>query len=447
MHSITMPKLSDSMEMGKIVRWLVKEGDEVHTGADKATMELECFRDGRIAKIMHGDETEAAVGDTIALIAEEGEEAQAPEEAAVPAEVKEYPAPRKAPEPVKPPVLGREGGHVAISPFARKLAEQKGIDYTGIRGSGPGGRIVARDVERADEADASAPAKPGIDTLTDALLKRYGYDASTISGTGEGGSVTLDDAIGTLTGKPPVKLKPSPDEELSPLDIAPDEADVVDAPFMLKTIARRVTASKHVIPHFYITRGVDVTELFKRKDALKEQYGATITHLVMLACLKTLAAHPEVNRTYEREKIINWKGIHLGLAIDTDAGLSVAVLRNAQQISSLAEIVEKTSALVEKARSGKLSAEERRHPTFTISNLGMFDVEHFQPIVNPPSSITLAVASALPAALIRGESIAIAKVMKLTLSCDHRIVDGAAAARFLRDLKAALEDPDSMLGE
>ena len=456
MYEITMPKLSDSMEVGKIIHWLVAEGDELHAGdvlaeveSDKATMELECFADGVLAKIAHGDDSEVAVGEVIGLIAEEGEEAQAGEPEASAEE--EKPAAR---EPVheKPPAIRHEGGHIAISPYAKKLAKEKGIDYATVTGTGPGGRIVAHDVEAAaggkpiPAAPAPAPERPvAADPLAAAVLERYGLGIASVAGTGPGGQVTLDDAIKALTGQAPAKIKPSPDEELPPLDVEPDEADIEDAPFRMKTLARIVTASKHVIPHFYVTRGADVTELFKRKDELKQKHGATVTHLIMLACVRTLKEHPAVNRSYDRGKIIKWKGINLGLAIDTDDGLTVAVLKNAQDFS-LADLVARTRDVVEKARAGKLSAEERKHPTFTITNLGMFDVEHFQPIVNPPSAITLAVASALPAPVIRGESIAIAKVMRLTASCDHRIISGVDAATFLKDLNAALEAPDALIG-
>jgi len=213
----------------------------------------------------------------------------------------------------------------------------------------------------------------------------------------------------------------------------------------MKTQARLVTASKRSIPHFYVTRSVDVTALLKRKDEFKERYGATLTHVIMFACVEALKKNPAVNRSYERGRIVAWKGVNLGLAVDTDEGLTVAVLTDAQTFS-LKDMSGRTKELVEKARAGKLSAAERRHPTFTITNLGMFDVEHFQPIVNPPSAVTLAVASALPAPVIRGESIAIAKVMRLTASCDHRIVGGVDAAKFLRDLAGLLEDPDALAG-
>ena len=218
-----------------------------------------------------------------------------------------------------------------------------------------------------------------------------------------------------------------------------------DASFRLKTQARRVIASQHAIPHFYVTRGVDVTRLMAMKDELKERSGASVTHAVMFACLRALKEHPEINRSYDRGKVIVWKTVNLGLAVETDQGLTVAVLRDAGGLT-FADLVVRTRELVEHARADKLSADERRHPTFTITNLGMLDVEHFEPIINPPSSITLAVASALPATVVKEGAVFVGQVMKLTAACDHRIIDGATAARFLKDVRALLEAPDALLG-
>jgi len=471
MYEITMPKLSDSMEVGKIIRWLVKEGDAVSAGdvlaeieSDKAAMELECFADGMLAEIVRGDGSEVAVGEVIGRIAEEGE-AAAPEDeeepetrAVTPEEAvaakgetedeKTIPAP--APVREKPPAARPEAGRVAISPYARKLADETGVEYERLKGSGPGGRIVAADIEKASGGGKALEGQPlergaAIEPLAKSVLDRYSASTENIEGTGPGGRITLDDAIEALTGCSPARVKPSPDEELPPLDLQPGEANVTEAPFRLKTRARIVTASKHVIPHFYVTRGADVTALLKRKDAFKERHGATLTHVVMLACVEALKKNPDVNRSYERGKIIAWKGINLGLAVDTDDGLTVAVLKDAQTLS-LEEMAARTKELVGKARAKRLSAKERRHPTFTVTNLGMFDVEHFQPIVNPPSAVTLAVASALPTPVIRGESIAIARVMRLPASCDHRIISGVDAANLLRDLTGLLENPEALLG-
>jgi len=428
MYEVTMPKLSDSMEEGKIIEWKVAEGDAVHEGdviaeveSDKAVMELECFQDGVVAEIKHGDESEVRIGEVIALIAEENEaeSGEAATKAQRHKEEKREPPAKKEPVPETPqeepveqgpePEPEEEGPAArsavrtshsqspSISPYAKKLAAERGVDLDTITGTGPGGRIVAKDVEALGKAPARAPQPP----------------------------------------------KPRPDEELPALDVTDDEADVLDMPFRLKTQALRVTHSKHLIPHFYLTRGADVTALLTRREELKAAFGATVTHLIAAACVRALVDVPDANRSYDRGKIIKWKGVNLGIAVATDEGLTVAVVRNAQLLS-FEQLVGRSKELVERARAGKLSADERTHASFTITNLGMFDVEHFEPIINPPSSITLGVASALPEAVIRDGAIHVGKVMKLSASCDHRIIDGVTGARFMARLVELLEHPDEL---
>jgi pyruvate dehydrogenase E2 component (dihydrolipoyllysine-residue acetyltransferase) len=434
MYEVTMPKLSDSMEEGKIIEWKVKAGDSVSTGdvlaeveSDKAVMELEAFRDGVIAEIKYGDDAEVRVGAVIALIdsesggaedpttktprheeehkedEEKGEEGEPEPERQVDAPAPPPAAPKKEPAPQAHSAFPvPHSAFKIISPYAKKLADDAGIDYQLLKGSGPDGRIVATDVEAATK-----------------VLKR-----------------------GAAAPKPPATARP--DDDLPELDISEDEADVEEMSFRLKTQALRVVQSKHLIPHFYITRGADVTKLLERRKALKEEMGATVTHLVAHACVKALEANPSANWSYDRGKIIKWKGINLGLAVATDQGLTVAVIRDAGQLS-FKEMVTTAADLVDRARKGKLRADERRHPSFTITNLGMYDIEHFEPIINPPSSITLAVSSALPDTVVRNDEIFIGKVMKLSASCDHRIVDGATAAQFLASLVDLLENPDELL--
>ena len=439
MHEVTMPKLSDSMEVGKIVAWQVAEGDAISAGdtlaqieSDKAVMDLECFHDGVVAKIVHQADEEVAVGDVIALVGDAGEEAtitvapthkaaapaiEAPAQVEKPAaperkeaaavEREEAPAPPAVPARPQKRAPRREGERVPISPYARKLAQDAGVEYATITGTGPDGRIIARDIEAALKAEPKPPTPA---------------------------RMVVDH----------VEAKPSADEELAPITLAEGEADVEDASFRLKTQVRLVSASKHVIPHFYVTASVDADALLAKKDALKESVGATVTHLVMAASLRALKEHPEINRSYDRGKVVKWRHVNLGLAVDTDEGLNVVVIREAEDLS-LADLVARTRELVEKARAGTLSGEDRRHPTFTITNLGMFGVEDFAPIINPPSSITLAVASALPAPVVRGDAMYLGKVMRLTASCDHRIIEGAAAARFMRTLGQSIEAPDRLV--
>jgi len=443
-YDVTMPKFSDSMEEGKIIRWRVKPGDEVRKGdvlaeieSDKAVMELESYRNGVVAEILHGDETEVAVGEVIARIGAKGEAAA--ERTGVPRPVlpgrvpplatagqdrpchteSDVAQPPSAADVAQPPPRKR----VRISPAARKLAQQRGIDYTTITGTGPGGRIVARDIEATGgRAGVPRPVSPGrVPPLATAGQDRPCHTESAVA-------------------QPPRAAA-----DLPPLEVTDDEADVVPAPFRQKTQARRVTAATQHIPHFYLTCAPEVSRLIERQRELKERMGATLTHLVMLACLKTLKQHPEVNRSYDHGRIITWKGVNLGLAVDTDEGLTVAVLRQAQDLT-LEDLVGRTGPLVERARAGRLSADERRHATFTVTNLGMFAVETFAPIINPPSSITLAVASARPASVVRDGAIRIGRLMHLTAACDHRIVDGVTAARFMQDLAALIEDPERLMG-
>ena len=461
-----MPRLSDSMEEGKIIKWRVKEGDAVREGqvlaeieSDKAAMELECFHDGRMTQILQEDGAEVAVGQAIAYIAGAGEDV-APT-SVVQAEVKPAAAPPVQPAPEKREVAPPEG-RIAISPYARKLAESRGIDYTKIKGTGPHGRIMAEDIEQAARAVAHAQppkvepaplepvaaevraAEPDMEPLASALIKRFRVDPSTLRGSGPRGLILVDDVVAVLCVRPPAAAKPPADEELPALEVSEDEATVEDASFRLKTQARRVTAAKHVIPHFYVTANADVTRLLERRADLKARIGATVTHLVMLASVKALRAHPGINCTWDRGRIIRWKHVNLGLAVETEQGLTVAVLAEAEGLT-LPEIVRRTTDLAERAREQHLTAEDRRHPTFVISNLGMYDVEEFQAILNPPASVTLAVASAHAAPVIRDGGIYIGKVMRLTASCDHRVIDGVGAARFLQELKRLLENPETLL--
>jgi pyruvate dehydrogenase E2 component (dihydrolipoamide acetyltransferase) len=463
-HEITMPKLSDSMTEGKIVAWKVAVGQEVSEGdvlaeieSDKAVMELECFTDGTVAELLFPDEAEVKVGEVIARIAEGGESAPAagkkkaaekkgtpPKPAKKPPEPKKEapaaepprlagpPAPRppKAPTkeeglagkarpvaatpqaaPVMPQAAApvRPGERVRISPYARKLAEGAGVDYRQLKGSGPRGRIVAADVKAA--LAAAAP-----------VVRSAGSPAT----------------------RPSSPAAPLAAEELPAVEVNPDEADVTDAPYRLKTQARFVRAAGRLVPHFYVTAAVDVAELLAKKQEAKERFGATVTHLILFAAAKALGEHPEVCRTYDRDRVVAWKQINLGIAVDAKDGLTVVVLRDAGRMS-LKQIVEKSGGLIEAARAGKVRPAERRNPTFTVSNLGMFGVEHFEPLPNPPSPLVLAVAAALDTPVVRDGAVVPGKVMKLTLCCDHRTIEGAPAARVLQTLKDLLEAPDTLM--
>ena len=412
MHEVAMPKLSNTMEEGQIISWRVREGEPVKAGdviaeieTDKAVVEMESPQEGVLARIVSGEGSVVAVGAVIAYIGAEGESiSDKPPEVVAP-NITPAPAPVTPQVPQAPshPQPDEKGAsvRVLISPAARKLAEEKGIDWSRLKGSGPGGRIVTGDVEQAAlKAPAATAVRP--------------------------------------------TAKPSVDDTLPALDVTSDEADVEETPFRAKAMIRRVLAAKQSIPHFNMSAGVDVTALMGRADGLKATHGAGLTHLVMLACVKALDLHPEINRSYDRGRTIRWKHVNMGLAVDTKDGLTVGVIPRSETLS-LKALVQQTQSLVVAARGGELSVEQRRHATFTISNLGMFGVEDFAAIINPPSSITLAVSAVLDKPVVRDAQVRIGKVMNLTMSCDHRVVDGAPAARFLKDLKALLENPDRLL--
>ena len=463
---VTMPKLTDSMEEGRIVSWKVAVGDRVAEGdvlaeieTDKAVMELESFRSGVVAELVRRDGDVAAGGEVIARIADGAEATKATDSGEQEAEnppaetpvqeatggaeeeVSEAAAPA-APEPqdrrgvearaAEPPRAGardevplpgahllaeRGGKHsprpeppakpqaqpetagraaptgLKASPRARRLARETGVDLAGLRGTGPEGRITTADVEAA----------PG----------------------------------GSVSHGAPARAE-GPEEELAPVTFAEGEAEVEEVSFYQKAAVRRVVASKHVIPHFYVARTVRADALRERKEEAGE--GVRVTHLVLRACALALEAFPEANRSYDRGRWIRWKVTNLGLAIQTDAGLVVGVLRGAQG-RDLAWIADGARRLVERARQGQLKPEERANATFTLSSLGGFGVESFSAIINPPSAMTLAVGAVRSAPVVEAGRVVPAEVLNLTLSCDHRVVDGVLAARFLGEVAGLLENP------
>jgi len=493
---VTMPKLSDSMEEGRIIEWRKKEGDAVQEGdiiaeveSDKAAMELECFASGVLKKIIRKADDVVGVGEVIALIDETakketrkptgkeekpGIKAPAEEkEKAPPRETKKAERPRRMEAPPEeagevaaravrkphgvvptPPENPKEkveielaGEAVKASPYARTLAAEKGMSLSGIKGSGPGGRILARDIEAAEgEAPEKAPSgrfAGKAEPLALELARKFDIDLREVTGSGRAGRITTADVL-AYEKRAEDERHRHPDAEIPEVKFPPEEADVEEASFMRKTIARMVVASKHVIPHFYITKTVDATRLLEEKEKRKKEMKITVTHFIIKAAIESLKKMPDANRSWDRGKIIKWKKINIGLAIQTDEGLTVAVLRDAGRMA-MREIIEKTSQLVERARKSKLSQEERQNATFSVSNLGMFDVESFSAIINPPSSCTLAVASSIPSPYAVDGKVEVRQVMKLTMSCDHRIIDGMTAAQFLGKIKGLLERPGELV--
>lgn len=414
---VVMPKLSEAMETGKVIKWLKKEGDRVQGGdilaeieTDKADVEMEAFGSGVLRKILVPDGQRAPVGALIAVIAELDEDisgllagAGAPTAAAAaptareaapgaPVEAARRPA---RPEAAPSPEVSRRpapAGRPKASPLARKIAAQKGVDLRLIQGSGPGGRIVRRDVEAA--AVAAPAAVP--------------------------------------TAAPAV---PAVEYEDRPLTA------------IRATIARRMPLAKAPVPHFYLTTEVAMDRAWDLREELNRLEGQpkiSINDFVIRATALALMQHPEVNASFQGETIRVWHRAHLGIAVALDEGLITPVLRDCQA-KSLGQIALEARDLVERARARKLRAHELSGATFSISNLGMFDVDEFSAIINPPEGAILAVGRVRRVPVVEGDTVGVGRRMSLTLSCDHRVMDGAMGARFLQTLRRLLEEPLRLL--
>jgi pyruvate dehydrogenase E2 component (dihydrolipoamide acetyltransferase) len=406
---VKLPRLGQGMEMGTIVRWLKGEGEPVQKGeplyeldTDKVTQEVEAEASGVLLKIAV-QEGEVPVGETVAVIGQEGEEVElavsspdgaetasgnggAGSAAAVSDEVANAPSDTSAPEPQQaPPSLSGAEGRRKASPLARRIARERGIELSSIRGTGPEGRIVAEDVERAETAPAPAAVR-----------------APVVSG----------------------------------------EVESVPLTNVRKTIARRLTAA-WTVPVFELTVSADMTranELVERVRERDPDVRVTVTDLLVKVCGQALARHPEVNVQFTDEALLRFPTANVGLAVATEQGLIVPVIRSAERLS-LTEIARARADVVGRAREGKLKAADLDEGTFTISNLGMFGVEQFIAVLNPPQAAILAVGATEQRPVVRAGEVVARPMMTVTLTVDHRAVDGAPAAEFLQTVKALLEDP------
>ncbi|HET8853490.1 MAG TPA: dihydrolipoamide acetyltransferase family protein [Ktedonobacteraceae bacterium] len=458
MKRIEMPKMGDTMEEGKILRWIKKEGDPVKKGeslaeveTDKVNIEIEAFAGGVLRKILVTEGASAPVGATIAFIGTPDE--PLPEDAGGrPGTVREQdgvglPAPqagslspRQDSRFIAPAGRGKEAwgasgadavqfangintahtGHtlaspassqdrIFISPLARRIAQDNQLDYRQIRGTGPNGRIIKLDIE--------------------AVLTQ-----------------------GKQAVQPPT-VAPEPELVAEPAPVAIDRDEVVEIPLtaMRRTIAKRLSQSMQTAPHFYVTSVIDTGKL----AALRQEINAyaareptpvkvSFNDLIIKAVARALVHMPQVNVSFAEDRILQKKQVHIGVAVALDQGLIVPVLRNADQRGIL-DIARETQRLAEVARSGKLRPEEFSGGTFTVSNLGMFDVESFTAVINPPESAILAVGSIMPTPVVVDGQVVVRDRMKVTLSSDHRAIDGATAARFLQEVKRLLEEPLGVL--
>jgi len=405
MPVITMPKLSDTMVEGTIARWKKKPGDSVAVGdilaeveTDKATMEMEAFDDGVLKEIYVNDGGIAKVGEKIALVLAEGESADAaPAAKETPKAAEKSAAPSAAGKTA--PAAPSSGARVKASPLARKIAADRGVSLEGLAGTGPGGRVVAKDVPEKGAAPAAAPA----------AAPKIAAPAA-----GEG-----DKKI-PLTG-------------------------------MRRVIAERLLASKTQLPHFYLSIEVDAAPLMrlrKELNAANEAAGLpklTVNDFVLLAVARAAAQHPYVNASWAGDSIIQFASVNLSVAIAVEEGLVTPVLRDAQKLS-LKEISAGVKDLASRARGKKLKPEEYAGGTITVSNLGAYGIEQFFAIINPPQAAIIAVGAVVkkPVVNAKGE-LAIGERMSISLSGDHRVVDGAVGAEFLSTLRKLVENPALML--
>jgi pyruvate dehydrogenase E2 component (dihydrolipoamide acetyltransferase) len=448
---ITMPKLGQSEEQATIVRWLKKEGDKVAKGdilfeieTDKALLEVESFYEGTVLKIVVAEGQTALVQSTVAFVGEPGEEVPTIPGPAAPAgrpepkgmgptaapvlprPLKESPLPREGSPAVKgfeiwrrerlspEPLIAEPPAFLRISPRAAKLAKETVIDPSPLAGTGPGGRILERDVKAY--LTASGYDQLRITPAAKELAAREGINILSVESTGDYGRITVDDVQRAVAERP------------TPLSR------------MRQAIAARLTQSYVSTPHFFVTVSVDLTELEALRLERRERGTTyTLTDFILNAAARSLVEFPAVNSTTDGKSVRWHSRVHLGLAVSLEQGLVVPVIRNADELT-LAEIHDRASELSAKARAGKLAADEVGRSTFTISNMGMLDVENFTAIINPGESAILAVSSALKSPVVRDEQVAIRTMMKMTLSSDHRIVDGAVAARFLNAIKKKLEE-------
>ncbi|WP_431867991.1 dihydrolipoamide acetyltransferase family protein [Nocardiopsis eucommiae] len=414
MSEIHMPRLSDTMEEGVISTWVKKVGDKVASGdvlveieTDKAVMEFEAYEDGFLVKQNFSEGDTVPIGEVIGFIADSPD--AVPEEAAAPAAPateapKEEPPQEEAAAAPAPVADEPAGERPRTSPLARRLAKEYGLDITKIQGSGPKGRIVRADIEAAKDGSA-AQATPAA----------------------------------------PAPSAPAPAAQAAPTQDEVRGSEEVKTSNVRKVIARRLTESKQTVPHFYLRRSIDAEALKAFRGQINEQLSSTgvkvsFNDLIVKACATALKLHPEVNTSWINDTLVQHHRTNVGVAVAVDAGLVVPVLHDTDK-ATLSEISTRTRELAGKARDNKLKPQEMSGGTFSVSNLGMFGIDSFSAVINPPEAAILAVGAMRPEAVVVDGEVAVRNRIALELSVDHRAVDGAVGAAFLKELAEILEEP------
>ncbi len=433
---ILMPALSPTMEEGTLAKWLVKEGDSVASGdllaeieTDKATMEFEAVDEGTIGKILIAEGTEGVkVNEVIAVLLEDGESdadiTAAPAPAATSAKVEADTSMRAAASaPVPPTPAATDKSRVFASPLARRIAAQKGLDLRTLNGSGPRGRIVRADVENATAAPMSTP------TSTPATADTTG-------------------APKTSAAAPAASTGPSTEQVLKMYEGRTFHEVKLDG--MRKTIAARLTEAKQTVPHFYLRKDIALDALLQFRGQLNKQLEPrgiklSVNDFIIKACAIALQQNPDANAVWAGDRTLKMGASDVAVAVAIEGGLFTPVLQDAE-IKSLSVLSAQMKDLASRARERKLAPHEYQGGSFAISNLGMFGIDNFDAIINPPHSAILAVGAGLQKPVVGADGeLKVATVMSTTLSVDHRVIDGALGANLLNSIKANLENPMAML--
>lgn len=427
---VIMPKLSPTMEEGQISRWLKKEGDKVSMGeplaeidTDKATMEMQALANGVLRKILINEGQAAPLGQLIAVIGEpnediasllseapaapekkEGQKQQQEQEKAPAPQPQAKAAAASAAQPSsvdnggRPQAVRSDSGRMIVSPLAARMAAEAGIDLRSLQGSGPGGRIIKRDIEAALTQPKSAPAPQQF----------------------------------------PRAVEPGQIRQLGASPYHDEPASEIR-----KVIAKRLVTSLGPIPHFFLTTEIEMdraAEMRKGINALDPELKISVNDIIIKVAAAALIQHPAVNASFQEKIVRYYEHADIGVAVAIEDGLITPVVRAADQ-KSLSEIAAEVRELAERARSRRLKPEEYTGATFSVSNLGMFGIDEFTAVINPPEGAILAIGAMTAKPVVRDNEIVVRQIMRVTMSCDHRVIDGATGAKFLQTFKKILENP------
>jgi len=435
--NVTMPKLGMTMKTGKVSKWYKKEGDSVDKGEDffeveteKITNKIESPATGILFQIVVPEGATVPVGTILAVIAQAGEQPERIEGLQA-GEVVEMDVEAKKPQAYSAESGPLEKKRILSTPSARRLAKELGVDLASVRGTGPDGKIKEADVLKFHE---EGPPAPKITPLAAEIAKQHSLDISTITGTGENGKITRHDVERALTAANAVPFK------------TPSQVKVIPFEGMRKSIADNMHASLQNTAQLTTFTEVDVTEMVRFRELVREEYKRedsvkiSYNDIIAMATAKALMRHPIMNSTLVGEEILVHDTVHLGIAVALSEGLIVPKLRHAEK-KSLLQIAKETRLLAQKARDGGLVIEEVTDGTFTISNVSMLGIDGFTPVLNPPETGILGVGRVIQKPAVFEGEIAIRHMMTLSLTFDHRVVDGAPAMTFLQTLARYLEQP------